>query len=127
AGEGRVRGVLLADDDAGLRQLLRTCVASDRYPVLGAADGLPAWELLPRDRPAGAGLGGAVPCRAGRGVARLIKGDPGRRRTDVILLTALATGDDAAVGYAAGADLYLTKPFSPLELLEAVERALGAA
>jgi CheY-like chemotaxis protein len=53
-----------------------------------------------------------------------IKSDPSLNATRVILLTAKALASDIEAGIVAGADFYLTKPFSPLELLNRVEDAL---
>jgi DNA-binding response OmpR family regulator len=57
-------------------------------------------------------------------VLRLIKADPELKATRVILLTSKAQETDVEVGLMAGADFYLTKPFSPLDLLTRVEEAL---
>jgi DNA-binding response OmpR family regulator len=54
-----------------------------------------------------------------------IKRDPSLRAVRVILMTARALESDRTAGMAAGADFYLTKPFSPLELLARVQEALG--
>ena len=66
-----------------------------------------------------------MPGRTGLELASLIRDEPRLAHTRVILLTSKAQDDDVRAGLAAGADQYLTKPFSPLELLATVERALG--
>jgi len=65
-----------------------------------------------------------MPGRSGLDVLRLIKADPTLAATRVILLTAKAQEADIEAGLIAGADFYLTKPFSPLDLLTRVEEAL---
>jgi two-component system phosphate regulon response regulator PhoB len=67
-----------------------------------------------------------MPGRSGLDLTRAIKSAPELAATKVILLTSKAQQADIEAGRAAGADRYLTKPFSPLELLAAVEQALGA-
>jgi two-component system phosphate regulon response regulator PhoB len=57
-------------------------------------------------------------------VLRLIKADPQLKATRVIMLTSKSQETDVEVGLLAGADFYLTKPFSPLDLLTRVEEAL---
>jgi CheY-like chemotaxis protein len=116
--------VLIADDEPSLRLLVRATISSDRYTVVEAADGDTAWVLVQEHRPAVALLDVAMPGRTGLDVAQAIKSDPELASTYVVLLTAKAQETDVAVGIAAGADRYLTKPFSPLELLHLVERAL---
>jgi len=119
--------VLIADDEPNVRLLVTTLVASARYNVLEAADGEEAWALLRRHRPALAILDVQMPGRTGLALARAIKDDPALAGTHVILLTARAQANDVAAGRLAGADAYLTKPFSPLELLGAIEQALAQA
>jgi len=65
-----------------------------------------------------------MPERTGIEVLRSIKSDPRLRATKVILLTSKAQESDVEAGLIAGADFYLTKPFSPLDLLTRVEEAL---
>jgi CheY-like chemotaxis protein len=122
-----VKTILIADDEPNMRLLVCATIASDQYTVLEAADGDQAWELIQQHRPSVALLDVQMPGRSGLELVRAIKADPLLRATYVILLTALSMEADVAEGLQAGADLYLTKPFSPLELLGAVERALGFA
>ena len=62
----------------------------------------------------------------GLDLAQAIRRDPELAQTFVVLLTSNAQQADIQAGLAAGADRYLTKPFSPLELLSLVERAVGS-
>jgi CheY-like chemotaxis protein len=78
-------------------------------------------------RPAVALLDVQMPGRSGLDLARAIRGQPQLSGTHVVLLTSKAQDADIKAGLAAGADRYLTKPFSPLELLTVVEQALGLA
>ncbi len=68
-----------------------------------------------------------MPGRTGLELTRTIKGDSSLADIRVILLTAQAQERDIEAGTAAGADRYLTKPFSLLELLDALEQALEQA
>ena len=116
--------VLVADDDPALRRLLRITLESEFYWVLEADDGEHAWELLRQHRPALAILDVSMPGRDGVQVTRAIRRDPLLRGTRVILLTGRTDPAQVAEAILAGADLYLTKPFSPLELLRSVADAL---
>ena len=62
----------------------------------------------------------------GLDVCRRIKSDPDMRHTKVIMLTARVQSDDRAAGFAAGADDYLMKPFSTLQVLETIYRMEAA-
>jgi CheY-like chemotaxis protein len=120
-----MKTVLIADDQPSLRLLVGTTIASNAYAVIEAADGDEAWALTQQHRPALALLGVRMPGRNGLELTRAIRADPRLRDMRVILLTGMTDEADVHAGLAAGADLYLTKPFSPLELLRAVEHALG--
>jgi CheY-like chemotaxis protein len=126
-GQEGVRTVLIVDDEPSVRLLVSATIASDQYRVIEAADGDEAWRLLQMCRPAVVLLDVQMPGRTGLELTREIKRDPSLQRTKVILLTARTQEADVHAGMAAGADLYLTKPFSPLELLTVVEEALGLA
>ncbi len=117
--------VLIVDDEPSIRLLVSATIASDQYRVVEAADGDEAWRLLQAHRPAVVLLDIQMPGRSGLELTQAIKADPAFERTKVILLTAKTQEADVRAGVEAGADLYLTKPFSPLELLTVVEEALG--
>jgi CheY-like chemotaxis protein len=119
--------VLIADDEQSLRLLVSATITSDEYDVVEAADGDEAWQLLQEHRPGVALLDVQMPGRTGLDLTRSIRSDPGLARTFVVLLTSKAQQADVEAGLAAGADRYLTKPFSPLELLTIVEQALTKA
>ncbi|HUZ76164.1 MAG TPA: response regulator [Chloroflexota bacterium] len=120
-----MKTVLIADDEPNLRLLVSATIASDEYEVVQAADGNQAWDLMLRHRPAVALLDIEMPGRTGLDLARAIRAHPDLLETQVIMLTSRAQRLDIEAGLAAGANIYLTKPFSPLELLTVVERAMG--
>jgi DNA-binding response OmpR family regulator len=117
--------VLIADDDPATRRLVCATLASDQYSVLEAADGREAWRLIREHHPAVAILDWQMPVYSGLELTDVIKGDPRVRNITVIMLTGRSAQADREAGARARADLYLIKPFSPQELLEAVEKALG--
>ena len=117
--------VLIADDEPSMRLLVRATIESDQYQVVEAADGEEAWSLIRQYKPSVVLLDVQMPGRTGLEVLAMIRSDPSLAATRVIMLTAKALKADVAVGITAGADLYLTKPFSPLDLLTRVDEALG--
>jgi CheY-like chemotaxis protein len=120
----RLRTVLIADDESSIRLLVHATIESDEYSVVEATDGAQAWELTQELKPSLVLLDVQMPGRSGLEVLRSIKADPGLADTRVILLTSKAQEREVEVGLIAGADFYLTKPFSPLDLLTRVEEAL---
>jgi CheY-like chemotaxis protein len=119
-----LRTVVIADDESSMRLLVHATIESDDYSVLEASDGMEAWTLIQKHQPSLVLLDVQMPGRSGLEVLRAIKADPSLKETRVILLTSKAMESDVEAGLIAGADFYLTKPFSPLDLLTRVEEAL---
>jgi CheY-like chemotaxis protein len=117
--------VVIADDEPSLRLLVSATIQSDELTVLEAADGDEAWQLLQHHRPDLALLDVQMPGMTGLELARAIKSSPDLAATRVVLLSAKANGTDVEAGLSSGADRYLTKPFSPFELLEIVSRLVS--
>jgi DNA-binding response OmpR family regulator len=113
--------VLIADDDADILALVRVRLERSGFAVISASDGTEALALAGSENPAIAIFDISMPGLSGIDVTRRL------RETDVdtpvILLTARALETDVEAGAAAGANAYLTKPFSPQDL-EARVRAL---
>lgn len=106
--------VLVADDDPDIRALVQLRLERSGYAVVAAADGAEALELAVASRPAVAILDVSMPSLSGLEVTRAL-----RERlvtSPVILLTARAMEADVREGGRVGADVYITKPFSPQEL-----------
>jgi CheY-like chemotaxis protein len=108
-----------------MRLLVTATIASDQITVLEAADGDEAWTLIERHRPELVLLDVQMPGQTGIELTHRIRTDPNLVGTRIVILTSKAQATDVASGLAAGADLYLTKPFSPISLLTYVEQALG--
>jgi CheY-like chemotaxis protein len=116
--------VVIADDEPSMRLLVHATIESDDYTVVEASDGTQAWEVIQQHKPSLVLLDVQMPGKSGIEVLQLVKSDPSLAATRVILLTAKAQESDIEAGLIAGADFYLTKPFSPLDLLTRVEEAL---
>jgi putative two-component system response regulator len=114
--------LLLVDDDERVRELLRTTFELADVEVCEAADTRSAAQEIELDRPDAIVLDVAMPGESGLTLCRRLKDDPLTAEIPVVLLTGSPLGAEAA---AAGADAFLTKPFSPLELLGLIERLPG--
>jgi len=117
--------VLVADDDADMRELIRYRLERSGYTVVTAVDGQEAVTLAAEHVPALAVIDVMMPRLDGFEVTRLLRAAPETARMPVILLTARAQEADVAQGFAAGADDYIRKPFSPQELSARVQAILG--
>jgi DNA-binding response OmpR family regulator len=113
--------VLVVDDEPKIRNTVRAFLEQDRYAVLVAGTGTEAIEIANRLKPDLVVLDLMLPDLSGEEVARSL-----RSVSDVpiIMLTAKAEEVDRVAGLRLGADDYVTKPFSPLELVARVDAVL---
>ncbi len=116
-------GVLVVDDDPFVRKLIATTLSDvSGFELHEAADGLEALEVARRERPALVFLDVDMPELDGIAACERLRGDAATADTTIVMLTA-AHGDSVERrAEQAGADLFLTKPFSPLALLQLVDR-----
>ena len=112
--------ILVADDEVPIVELVRFTLEDDRVQVVVAFDGVTAFELASAVRPDLALLDVQMPHLSGLEVCRRLRQAPECAHTRIVMLSAAAQAEDRARGLAAGADDYLTKPFSPLALLTLV-------
>src|SRR6266511_1195194 len=113
--------VLVVDDEPTIREIVVGYLAREGYRTLEAADGDRARELLERDRPDLVVLDVMLPGTDGLELCRWIRSSS---RLPVIMLTARGEESDRIVGLELGADDYVTKPFSPRELVARVRTVL---
>lgn len=125
-----MKSVLVVDDDPDIRELITWKLGQAGYSTLVAADG----EACLAAVAAGDGDGRApdlvlvdwmMPKMSGIDVCRALRQDPATARIPVILLTANAQEADVELGFAAGVDDYIAKPFSPREMLSRIEAVLA--
>ena len=118
------RNALIVDDQADIRKLILMTMECEDFDLHEAENGEDAWRLAQNLRPAVVLLDVMMPGGLdGYQVCEKIKADPTlQNRTQVILLTARGPRTDLERGMEAGCDAYLVKPFSPIELLDTVER-----
>ena len=116
--------ILIADDETNIVELVRVTLEDERIRVVEALDGETALVLAETHLPDLVLLDVNLPDVSGLEVCGQLRRDPRLAATKVVMLTAAAQADDVARGLAAGADHYLTKPFSPLALLGLIETLL---
>ena len=114
--------ILVVDDDRKIVELVRLYLEKDGYRVLVAYDGLKALELARQRRPDLIVLDLMLPQLDGLDVCRILRGEG--NKVPIIMLTAKTTEEDKLVGLDLGADDYVTKPFSPRELVARVRAVL---
>lgn len=118
--------VLVCDDEPVVRALVRASLDDGAYEIVEAADGAQSLELARQLRPDLVVLDLMMPERTGLGVLRELRNEAELAATPVIVLTARTQTVDREVAARLGADRFLTKPFSPLELAELVAELLEA-
>ena len=117
--------VLVADDEEGLRELVSATLGNDdRFQLLTAQDGEEALEIARREKPALIFLDISMPRRGGLEVCEELKRDPATADIRIVILSANADDARRRGAMDAGANDYITKPFSPTGLLARVEEML---
>lgn len=117
-----LRRIVVADDDGSVRSLLRLTLPAEGVEVVEARDGEEALDLIGAHLPDLLLLDWRMPGRSGADVLEHVRRV--HPELPVIVLTADTKGPSRALAEMLGAETFLTKPFSPLELLETVERLL---
>ena len=115
--------ILVVDDDARLREVVSIALERAGFAVVTAGDGQRALTHAAREAPDLIVLDVGLPERDGVEVCRQIPHD----RTKVLMLTARDDAETRDAAMAAGADRYMTKPFSAVELLDAARELLAPA
>ena len=122
--------VLIVDDDPSIRKLVATTLEDVAgFELVEAADGDEALELAREEAPAIVLLDIDMPGIDGFEACRRLRAQPETADATVVMLTAAADEEAERAAEEAGADLFITKPFSPLELLRLVDdlgQAAGA-
>ena len=119
--------VLVVEDEPDIRELLRFNLEQDGFQVLEADEGELALALVRRERPALVLLDVMLPGMSGLDVCRALRQEEETAQVPIVILTAKTAESDKVVGLEMGADDYVTKPFSPRELLARVRAVLRRA
>ena len=116
-------GVLIVDDDQFIRKLIATTLEDvSEFQLHEAADGVEALEVARAARPRLVFLDVDMPRLNGIETCRRLREDDATREVTIVMLTAAHDDSVESDAEEAGADLFLTKPFSPLDLLRLVDQ-----
>ena len=119
--------VLVADDDADIRDLVAFKLEQAGLEVIAVEDGRSALEQARSRQPSLAVLDVSMPGLSGIDVCRMLRGDGATAAMLIIMLTARVQEQDVEGGFSAGADDYVTKQFSPRELVSRIQALLSRA
>ncbi|MFA5536700.1 MAG: response regulator transcription factor [Bacillota bacterium] len=106
--------ILLVDDEESIKKVVEQALAKEGFQVFYAGDGIEGWQMFQQEKPDLVILDIMLPEKDGFEVLRLIRKES---ETPVIMLSAKSEIIDKSVGFNLGADDYLTKPFSTIELV----------
>lgn len=114
--------ILIVEDQADIRKLIRMTLEFGDFEIHEAQDGESGLHMARKVIPHVMLLDVMMPgLLDGYQVCQRIKQDPALKSIQIVMLTARGQATDVATGEKAGADAYLVKPFSPLELIDRVE------
>jgi phosphate regulon transcriptional regulator PhoB len=109
--------ILVVEDEKDVREMIRLNLKTAGFDVVEAGNGTEALALAKNDPPKVIILDLMMPEMSGIEVCRALRRNPSTSRIPVLMLTAKSTEEDKVVGFEVGADDYVTKPFSPRELV----------
>ncbi len=109
--------VMVIDDDADIRFIIRINLEASGYEVLECADGFSALEAIQTNRPDVIVCDIMMPGLDGYAVLEAVRSNPVTKDIPLLFLTARGGDQDIWHGWQSGADYYLTKPFDPDELI----------
>ena len=117
--------ILVVEDQEDLRDVLRTLLTGSGYAVIEASDGESGVAMAKSERPDLILMDIQMPVLDGYDATRQIKAEPDLTSTPLIAVSSFAMRGDEEKARAAGCDVYVTKPYSPLQLLRIVRDLLG--
>jgi two-component system cell cycle response regulator DivK len=117
--------ILIVEDQEDLRGILRDLFTKSGYTVIEAADGATGVASAKSDRPDIILMDIQMPVIDGYEATRQIKADPALAQTPVVAISSFAMKGDEEKARAAGCDHYVTKPYSPIQLLRMIRGYLG--
>ncbi len=120
-----MKKILIVDDHSDIRKLIRITIGN-AYEVLEAEDGMAAMQVMHHQQPSLVVLDIMMPGEMdGLQVLDAIRADATLKDTQVIMVTARGQAKDYEAGMRRGANAYLIKPFSPVQLVNSIKELLG--
>jgi len=120
-----MKRILVAEDQEDLRAILRDYLTASGYAVVEAVDGVESVAKAASDRPDLVLMDIQLPLLDGYEATRQIKALPGLAAIPIIAVSSFAMKGDEEKARAAGCDDYVTKPYSPVQLLRIIRGVLG--
>ena len=120
-----MKRILAVDDEPHILKLVAFSLKSGGYEVLEATDGLSAITVALAEHPDLILLDVMMPALDGYEACRRLKADPATAEIPIIMLTAKTQVAEQKIGHEAGAAGYITKPFTPKDLVAQVREFLG--
>ncbi|HUI25862.1 MAG TPA: response regulator [Candidatus Kryptonia bacterium] len=124
---GEKHRVLVVEDEPDIAELVRYHLEQEGFAASVVDDGEKAFDLIRQRQPALIVLDLMLPGMSGLDVCRRLRAEPATARLPIVMLTARAAEVDRVLGLEMGADDYVTKPFSPRELIARVRAVLRRA
>jgi two-component system alkaline phosphatase synthesis response regulator PhoP/two-component system response regulator VicR len=122
----RQKKILVVDDERHIVRLIQVNLERAGHQVVAAFDGKEALKKVASENPDLLVLDVMMPFMDGFEVLKHLKSDAKTKDIPVVMLTAKAQDADVFRGWASGVDMYLTKPFNPMELLTVIKRIFEA-
>ncbi|KAA0226311.1 MAG: Alkaline phosphatase synthesis transcriptional regulatory protein PhoP [Fimbriimonadales bacterium] len=116
--------ILVCDDERSIVRLIQVNLERQGWQVVTAYDGKEGLEKIKSEKPDIVVLDVMMPYMDGFEVLKTLRRDPEMQNLPVVMLTAKAQDKDVFEGYHYGADVYLTKPFNPMELVTFIKRII---
>ena len=116
--------VMIVEDEAAIQELIAVNLESAGHHVLRVADAEQALTMIRQTLPDLVLLDWMLPGQSGLAIARHLRANERTRTIPIIMLTAKSAEQDKIIGLEAGADDYITKPFSPRELLARIKAVM---
>jgi two-component system cell cycle response regulator DivK len=123
--EKMTKRILVVEDQEDLRGVLRTLLTGSGYEMIEAADGQAGVEKAKTERPDLILMDIQMPVLNGYDATQQIKADPNLKATPIIAVSSYAMKGDEEKARASGCDSYVTKPYSPMQLLRVIRGYLG--
>lgn len=123
-GNNGLKKVLIVDDEKAMRFMLKECIEDAGYKAIVASGGEEALDIVDEQNPSLILLDVMMPEMSGIEVCRKLRGDPKTSRIKIIMVSARGQEKEKKEGLEAGADLYISKPFNYLDLLESINELM---